>query len=122
LFLFLFPCLSIFIYAAVFNGETLLGSITRGTQFFVKNFGVALLLSLIVLITTPFFLTRYTWSIIRSGRVIALLDMDIFPLLNRFVNISAFVVAAYYYRAKSNPYEVKTEIATTEKDKDTVLR
>lgn len=121
-FSFFFLAFQFFIYAAVFSSETLLRSITRGTQFFAKNFGLALLLSLIVLITTPFFLTRYTWSIIRSVRVIHILDMDIFPLLNRFVNISAFVVAAYYYREKSNPYEVKTEIATTEKDKDTVLQ
>ena len=108
-FSFFFLAFQFFIYAAVFSGETILKSITRGMQFFVKNFGIALLLSLVVLITKPSFLTRYVWSIIRSGRVIALLDMDIFPLLNPFISVSVFVVAIYYYREKSSSDGAKVE-------------
>ncbi len=108
-FSFFFLAFQFFIYAAVFSGETILKSITRGMQFFVKNFGVALLLSLVVLITKPSFLTRYMWSIIRSGRVIDFLDMDIFPLLNPFISVSVFVVAIYYYREKSSSDGAKVE-------------
>lgn len=100
LFSFLVLAFSLFIYAAVLDGETILKSFAKGAQFFSKNLLYALLLSLVVSITIPSLLTRYTWMLIKSRYIRSLLDMEILPLLNPFVEISAFVVAVYYYKLK----------------------
>lgn len=100
LFSFLVLAFSLFIYAAVLDGETILKSFAKGAQFFSKNLLYALLLSLVVSITRPYLLTRYTWMLIKSLYIQSLLNMEIFPLLNPFVRISAFVVAVYYYKLK----------------------
>lgn len=100
LFSFLVLAFSLFIYAAALDGETILKSFAKGAQFFSKNLLYALLLSLVVSITIPSLLTSYTWMLIKSGYIQSLLNMEIFPLLNPFVEISAFVVAVYYYKLK----------------------
>ncbi len=111
-----------FVFAAVLDGETLPQSFVKGVHFFAKNFWYALILYAIIFVTKPDFISEYVLRFMGESHLRAIISQRIFPLVNIFLEISAFVVAAYYYRAKSNPYEVKTEIATTEKDKDTVLQ
>jgi len=103
LFSFLVLAFSLFIYAAALDGETILKSFAKGAQFLSKNLLYALLLSLVVSITRPYLLRNYIFMFIKSRYILSLLEMYIFPLLNPFVEISAFVVAVYYYKLKEQP-------------------
>ena len=91
---------SVFVYAAVLDGETIFKSITKGASFFSRNFLYALLLSLVVCLTRPYIFTSYAWKLIQSSYAMSILDTKILPLLSPFVEITAFVIAATFYRLK----------------------
>lgn len=104
----------LFVFAAVLNGETITHSFEKGAHFFAKNFWYALILSAIIFFTKPDFISEYVLRFMRESHLRAVISLRIFPLVNIFLEISTFVVAAYYYREKSNSVGTSTEITSVE--------